>query len=234
MDLRICCRLRPVDGRATKPPASGYPLPARASTVAHHRRTQHQWDHDGAAANWTNLHSAARHIRYPIYDWVESDLWPITADQMPTTPVRPHCSCRLTLPNAHLPAYGDDQRRDCGCSTSSSRNVGGYGAGQRKPTPRAALTLRRSGKFRKLKKKQNRGHTWESFANLLLRAFRPKQRTLKNKIAVSVWCNSALSTRYSDEADPKRRPPKRPVVAAHLQGATAQRLLVQGVVFKPT
>jgi predicted phosphoadenosine phosphosulfate sulfurtransferase len=158
---------------------------------------------------WTTWLGRTLYNAYPIYDWHVRDIWRYHGKYG-----KPHNrlydmmhKAGLTLHQMRIcQPYGDDQRKGLWLfhliePETWSRivaRVNGANAG--------ALYVQESGNIMgNLKITKPEGHTWESFAHLLLGSLPPKTREhFENKIAVFLhWWSNRGYPGIPDETDPK-------------------------------
>jgi predicted phosphoadenosine phosphosulfate sulfurtransferase len=159
---------------------------------------------------WTNYIGQALWNIYPIYDWRAQDDWAYCGkfnkpynkiyDLMHQAGLSLHQQ-RLCQP------YGDDQRKGLWLFHILEPETWSRIVARVNGANSGALYAQESGNILgNLKISKPEGHTWESFAMLLLESLPPKtQEHFKNKIAVFIhwWqVNSGYDT-IPDEADPK-------------------------------
>lgn len=146
---------------------------------------------------------------YPIYDWSTEDDWryfgktrkpyPRVYDLMYQAGLSIHQS-RLCQP------YGDDQRKGLWLFHLLEPQTWGRIVARVNGANAGALYAQESGNILgNLKISKPEGHTWESFANLLLDSLPPKtQEHFKDKIATFLWWWKQHGyDSIPDEADPK-------------------------------
>lgn len=161
-----------------------------------------------ADRQWTTRVTPSVWNAYPVYDWKTEDLWTWHArnpdmphnklyDLMHLAGLTPH-QMRICQP------YGDDQRRglwlfhliEPGTWSRVVARVNGANSG--------ALYIQESGNvtgYRAISKPE--GHTWESFAKLLISSMPPKTREhYKNKILLHIrwWMQRGYPDGIPDEA----------------------------------
>jgi predicted phosphoadenosine phosphosulfate sulfurtransferase len=160
--------------------------------------------------HWTNYIGQTLWNVYPIYDWRAQDDWAYCGkynkpynkiyDLMHQAGLSLHQQ-RLCQP------YGDDQRKGLWLFHILEPETWSRIVARVNGANSGALYAQESGNILgNLKISKPEGHTWESFAMLLLESLPPKtQEHFKNKIAVFIhwWqVNSDYDT-IPDEADPK-------------------------------
>jgi predicted phosphoadenosine phosphosulfate sulfurtransferase len=148
---------------------------------------------------------------YPIYDWTTTDIWVYHAK----FPLKPHNKlydlmhmAGLTISQMRIcQPYGDDQRRGLWLFHLIEPETWGRVVARVNGANSGALYVNESGNvtgYRKISKPE--GHTWESFANLLIDSMPPKTKLhYKNKITVFVkwWMDRGYEEGIPDEADYK-------------------------------
>lgn len=166
--------------------------------------------------NWTNWIGRSLYNIYPIYDWKTEDLWTYHGKTgLPHNELYDLMhKAGLTLHQMRIcQPYGDDQRKGLWLfhliePETWSRvvaRVNGANAG--------ALYAREPGNvLGNLRITKPAGHTWESFAKLLLESLPPKTREhFENKIAVFIrwWMDRGYPHGIPDEADPHEEAAKK-------------------------
>ena len=174
-----------------------------------------KWDHDGARLNWTNYIGGTLYNVYPIYDWVESDLWAYHGKtKLPYNRLYDRMyQAGLTLHQMRIcQPYGDDQRKGLWLFHIIEPETWARVVARVNGANSGALYAQESGNILgNLKISKPEGHTWESFANLLLESLPPKTKEhYKNKIAVFLywWQQRGYPHGIPDEADPKEEAAK--------------------------
>jgi predicted phosphoadenosine phosphosulfate sulfurtransferase len=159
---------------------------------------------------WTTLASQHVYNVYPIYDWKTEDIWTYHGktglphnrlyDRMHQAGLTIH-QMRICQP------YGDDQRKGLWLFHLIEPETWSRIVARVNGANSGALYCLESGNIQgRLKISKPDGHTWESFAHLLLESQPPKTREhFKNKIAVFInwWRSKGYSQGIPDEADPK-------------------------------
>lgn len=159
--------------------------------------------------SWTTWVGGATFNAYPIYDWKTQDLWVYTArekrchnrlyDLMHQAGLSIH-QMRICQP------YGDDQRKGLWLYHILEPNtwprvvarVGGANAG--------SLYAKESGILGNRKIEKPEGHTWQSYAHMLLESLPPRSRKQFEEKITTFVCWYAQRGFYDgipDEADPK-------------------------------
>lgn len=147
---------------------------------------------------------------YPIYDWKTSDIWAYNAkfnksynrlyDLMHQAGLSIH-QMRICQP------YGDDQRKGLWLFHIIEPETWGAIVSRVNGANSGALYVRESGNvLGNIKINKPDGHTWESFAKMLLASLPDKSREhFENKIAVFLkwWYDRGYPNGIPDEADPK-------------------------------
>jgi predicted phosphoadenosine phosphosulfate sulfurtransferase len=170
---------------------------------------------DGQPLNWTNLVSGALYNIYPIYDWIESDLWAYHGktgkpynrlyDRMYQAGMTLH-QMRICQP------YGDDQRKSLWLFHLVEPQTWARIVGRVNGANSGALYAQEYGNILgNVKITRPEGHTWESFSRLLLESLPPKTKEhYTNKIAVFLhwWRQRGYPDGIPDEASPKEEADK--------------------------
>lgn len=159
--------------------------------------------------NWTNYIGGTVYNVYPIYDWRTEDLWTYVAkagvrynrlyDRMYQAGLTIH-QMRICQP------YGDDQRKGLWLYHLIEPQTWGRVVARVAGANSGALYAQESGNIMgRLKIAKPDGHTWESFARLLLSTMPPKSRLhYENKIAQFLaWWRIKGIDPIPDEADSK-------------------------------
>lgn len=161
----------------------------RWRTIAGHGT---KWkDEDGQERNWTNYIGQTLYNIYPIYDWRVEDIW--TYHGKTGKPYN-HLydlmhKAGLTLSQMRIcQPYGDDQRRGLWLYHLIEPETWARLVARVNGANSGALYVRETGNmtgYRNIALPE--GHTWESFAHLLLDSLPPKTREhFINKIAVFI------------------------------------------------
>ncbi|MFZ9404014.1 MAG: phosphoadenosine phosphosulfate reductase [Sediminibacterium sp.] len=148
---------------------------------------------------------------YPVYDWKTQDLWVYHAKNKHLPYNRLYdlmhlAGLKLSQMRICQP-YGDDQRRGLWLFHLIEPETWGKVVARVNGANSGALYVNESGNmtgYRKISKPD--GHTWQSFANLLIDSMPPKTRVhYQNKISVFVkwWMDRGYSDGIPDEADYK-------------------------------
>lgn len=159
---------------------------------------------------WTTWKGGAVYNCYPIYDWRTRDIWIYHArtgapynrvyDLMHKAGVSIH-QARICQP------YGDDQRKGLYLYHALEPETWGKVVARVTGANSGALYSREHGNINgTIKISRPDGHTWQSFARLLLESLPPKSREhYENKISVFLrWhYERGYSKGIPDEADPK-------------------------------
>ncbi len=165
---------------------------------------------------WTNYLGQTLWNVYPVYDWRAKDIWAYHGrtgkphnriyDLMYQAGLSIHQS-RLCQP------YGDDQRKGLWLFHVLEPETWSKIVARVNGANSGALYAQESGNILgNLKISKPEGHTWESFAMLLLESLPPKSREqFTNKIAVFLkwWQDRGYPNGIPDEADPKEEAAKR-------------------------
>ncbi len=160
---------------------------------------------------WTTRVVESVYNVYPIYDWRVDDIWTYHA----RFPEKPYNRLYDLMHKAGLtPAqmricqpYGDDQRRGLWLFHLIEPETWARVVARVNGANGGALYVQDSGNmtgYRKISKPE--GHTWESFARLLVGSMPPKSREhYENKIAIfrKWWMDRGYQDGIPDEADYK-------------------------------
>ncbi len=162
----------------------------RWRTIAGHGA---KWqDEDGLQRNYTNYHSKTLWNIYPIYDWKPEDIWTYHGktgkpynhlyDRMHQAGLSLH-QMRICEP------YGDEQRKGLWLYQIIEPETWGRVVARVAGANTGALYAKESGNvLGNLKITRPDGHTWRSFAEMLLASMPPKTAEhYRDKI--SVWLN---------------------------------------------
>lgn len=159
---------------------------------------------------WTTWTGQTTYNAYPIYDWKTADVWTYTAmsgkpynrlyDRMQMAGV-PLAHQRICQP------YGDDQKRGLWLFHLIEPETWSRIVARVNGANSGALYVRETGNvLGNIRISRPEGHTWQSFAMLLLDSLPPKtQEHYRNKIAVFLrWYEDrGYPNGIPDEADPK-------------------------------
>lgn len=159
---------------------------------------------------WTTWCGESLYNIYPIYDWVEKDIWAYHGktgriynrlyDRMHQAGLTLH-QMRICQP------YGDDQRKGLWLFHLIEPETWSKIVARVNGANSGSLYAQESGNIMgNLKISKPDGHTWESFAMLLLESLPPKTKEhFSNKIAVFIkwWKDKGYQT-IPDEADRKQ------------------------------
>lgn len=159
---------------------------------------------------WTNYVREGVWNVYPIYDWATEDLWTyhgryglphnMLYDRMYQAGLSIH-QARICQP------YGDDQRKGLWLFHIIEPETWGRIVARVNGANSGALYAQESGNILgRLKITKPEGHTWESFAMLLLESLPPRtQEHFRAKIATFIhwWMQKGYPKGIPDEADPK-------------------------------
>lgn len=148
---------------------------------------------------------------YPIYDWKASDLWIFHAKNK-TLPYNKLYDLMhlagLTVSQMRIcQPYGDDQRRGLWLFHLIEPETWAKVVARVNGANSGALYVNESGNitgYRKIAKPE--GHTWQSFANLLINSMPPKTKLhYQNKVSVFVkwWMERGYPEGIPDEGDYK-------------------------------
>jgi predicted phosphoadenosine phosphosulfate sulfurtransferase len=179
----------------------------RWRTIAGHGR---KWDFDGQRLNWTNYVGQTLWNIYPIYDWIEKDLWAYQGktglpynglyDLMHKAGLSLH-SMRICQP------YGDDQRKGLWLFHIIEPETWGRVVARVNGANSGALYAQESGNIlgnRVISKPD--GHTWQSYSMLLMESLPPKLKEhFTNKVATFLhwWALKGYPDGIPDEVDAK-------------------------------
>jgi predicted phosphoadenosine phosphosulfate sulfurtransferase len=158
---------------------------------------------------YTNYSGGTLYNVYPIYDWRVEDLWTYHGRH----PDLPHNAlydrmhqAGLTLSQMRIcQPYGDDQRRGLWLFHVIEPETWARVVARVNGANSGALYVRESGNitgYRRISKPE--GHTWQSFAHLLLASLPPRTREhYENKFAVFLhwWQDRGYPDGIPDEAD---------------------------------
>lgn len=158
---------------------------------------------------WTNYIGQTLYNVYPIYDWAVEDIWTFHAKY----PDLPHNVLYDRMHQAGLtPAqmricqpYGDDQRRGLWLFHVIESETWARVVARVNGANSGAIYVQESGNingYRKITKPD--GHTWESFAHLLLESLPPRTRDhMSDRIAWHIhwWMERGYPNGIPDEAD---------------------------------
>ena len=176
----------------------------RWRTIAGHGRKF--LDGDDSRINWISYIDKTLFNAYPIYDWVEKDLWAYhgkTRKPYNRLYDRMH-QAGLTLHQMRIcQPYGDDQRKGLWLFHIIEPETWAKIVARVNGANSGSLYAQESGNILgNIKISKPEGHTWESFAGLLLESMPPKLREhYKNKIAVFImwWRVRGYSDGIPDE-----------------------------------
>lgn len=179
----------------------------RWRTIAGHGT---KWrEEDGTEHRWTNYVGQTLWNVYPIYDWRVEDIWTYHGQTG-----QPHNTLYDLMHRAGLtPAqmricqpYGDDQRRGLWLFHLIEPETWARVVARVNGANSGALYVQEAGNmtgYRTISKPE--GHTWQSFAMLLLESLPPKTREhFSNKIAWHIrwWQQHGYADGIPDETDP--------------------------------
>lgn len=148
---------------------------------------------------------------YPIYDWKTSDIWIYHAKfpQMPSNrlyDLMHKAGLKISQMRICQP-YGDDQRRGLWLFHLIEPETWALVVARVNGANSGALYVNESGNITGYRKiNLPNGHTWQSFANLLINSMPPKTKLhYQNKISVFVrwWTERGYPDGIPDAADPK-------------------------------
>lgn len=159
---------------------------------------------------WTTYKSGSVYNIYPIYDWRTEDLWTYTARQgVCYNPLYDRMyQAGLTIHQMRIcQPYGDDQRKGLWLYHVIEPETWGKVVTRVAGANSGALYARESGNILgRLKINKPAGHTWESFAKLLLETMPAASKDhYEDKIAVFLhwYSDRGYQRGIPDEADPK-------------------------------
>lgn len=168
-----------------------------------------KWDFDGEQLNWTNYIGGSLWNIYPIYDWVETDIWAYHGktgkpynriyDLMYKAGLSLH-QMRLCQP------YGHDQRKGLWLYHLLEPETWARVVARVNGANFGALYAQESGNILgNIKITKPEGHTWKSFVTLLLASLPPPTREhYENKIAVFLhWWRENGYNEIPDFVDPR-------------------------------
>lgn len=148
---------------------------------------------------------------YPIYDWKTQDIWIYHYKNKSLPHNRLYDLMHLAGLSIHqmriCQPYGDDQRRGLWLFHLIEPETWGKVVARVNGANSGSLYVNESGNingYRKISKPE--GHTWQSFANLLLNSMPPKTKLhYQNKVSVFVnwWMSRGYEGGIPDEADVK-------------------------------
>ena len=154
---------------------------------------------------WEGLYNV-----YPIYDWKTQDIWIYNAKyQKPYNHLYDLMyQAGLTIHQMRIcQPYGDDQRKGLWLFHVIEPDTWAKVVARVNGANQGALYARESGDILgRIKISKPDGHTWESFAKLLLESMPPKTKEhYENKIAVFIkwWQERGYPKGIPDEADAK-------------------------------
>lgn len=167
----------------------------------------HKSSLDGLA--WTTWTGKTTYNAYPIYDWRTADIWTYHArtglphnalyDRMHQAGLTPH-QMRICQP------YGDDQRRGLWLYHLIEPETWGRVVARVNGANGGALYVQERGNITGYQTiTRPPGHTWQSFATLLMESMPPRTREhYANKVAVFLhwWQQRGYPDGIPDEADP--------------------------------
>ena len=158
----------------------------RWRTIAGHGT---KWNFDGEQLNYTNHVGRTLWNIYPIYDWVETDIWAYHGKTgKPYNELYDYMyKAGLTLHQMRIcQPYGDDQRKGLWLFHIIEPETWARVVARVNGANAGALYAQESGNILgNYKITLPEGHTWQSFSMLMLDSLPPKlQEHYKNKIAV--------------------------------------------------
>jgi len=159
--------------------------------------------------SWTTWKGRALYNAYPIYDWRAEDIWTYHAQTgLPYNALydRMHKAGLSIHEQRICQPYGDDQRKGLWLYQIIEPETWGRVLARVNGANSGALYARESGNILgRLKIALPPGHTWESFAKLILETMPPHTREhYANKIAVFLkwWQDRGFDGGIPDVADP--------------------------------
>lgn len=170
-----------------------------------------KWTADGRRLGWTNYIGETLWNVYPLYDWRTEDIWTYHArypelaynrlyDLMHQAGLSIHQQ-RICQP------YGDDQRKGLWLFSVIEHETWARIVARVNGANAGALYAQESGNvLGRLRVNKPDGHTWESFAGMLLESLPPATAEhFRDKIAVFLywWRQRGYPDGIPDEADPK-------------------------------
>ena len=174
-----------------------------------------KWRDESGKKNWAGYVGETLWNIYPIYDWTEKDIWAYHGKtKLPYNRLYDRMyQAGLTLHQMRIcQPYGDDQRKGLWLFHIIEPETWARVVARVNGANSGALYAQESGNILgNLKISKPEGHTWESFANLLLESLPPKTKEhYKNKIAVFLywWQQRGYPHGIPDEADPKEEAAK--------------------------
>lgn len=176
----------------------------RWRTIASGKKTPYE------GLQWTTWMGATLYNAYPIYDWSTEDIWTYHAKNKDKA--YNHLYDRMNMAGLTIhqqricQPYGDDQRKGLWLYQVIEPETWGRVVARVNGANAGALYARESGNILgRLKVTLPPGHTWESFARLLLDSMPPQTRDhYEDKIAVfrQWWWHKGYEE-IPDVADPK-------------------------------
>lgn len=168
------------------------------------RKTRYQ------GLSWTTWKGSSVYNAYPIYDWRTEDIWTyhgkygkpynLLYDRMHKAGLSIHQQ-RICQP------YGDDQRKGLWLYHIIEPETWGKVVARVNGANQGSLYAQESGNMLgRIKITKPEGHTWESFAKLLLESMPQKTKDhYEDKIAVFInwWSTRGYPNGIPDESDPK-------------------------------
>lgn len=180
----------------------------RFRTIANHKKSTFE------GVQWTTWCGDTLYNAYPIYDWKVSDIWKFHGetglphnelyDRMHQAGLTPS-QMRICQP------YGDDQRKGLHLYHAIEPETWGKVLSRVNGANQGALYSGSNGNILgNMKISLPAGHTWESFAMLILETMPESTREhYKNKIAVFIkWWEKKGIAKIPDFADPKEEASK--------------------------
>lgn len=158
--------------------------------------------------NWTNYTGETTWNIYPIYDWTTQDIWTYNGKyNMPYNRLydRMH-QAGLSLHQQRIcQPYGDDQRKGLWLFHIIEPETWARVVARVNGANQGALYAQESGNILgRIKIDKPAGHTWQSFALMLLESMPPKSREhYKDKIAIFLkwWMDRGYPNGIPDEGD---------------------------------
>lgn len=160
---------------------------------------------------WTTLVTESVYNIYPIYDWTTEDIW-VYHGKFPDKPYNRlydimHKAGLSIHQQRICQPYGDDQRRGLWLFHLIEPETWAKVVSRVNGANSGALYVQESGNitgYRSISRPE--GHTWESFARLLLNSMPPKTKVhFENKVTLFVkwWVERGYPEGIPDEADYK-------------------------------
>lgn len=160
---------------------------------------------------WTTWTGGSTYNAYPIYDWRTEDIWTYHGKTgLPHNALydRMHLA-GLTLHQMRIcQPYGDDQRKGLWLFHVIEPETWARVVARVNGANQGALYANESGNILgRIKIDKPAGHTWQTFATLLMDSLPPRTREhYRNKVAVFLkwWAERGYARGIPDEADPQK------------------------------